>query len=443
MRSVSPSRTPSNCRATPWPTISSRSPWVNARPSTIRSFGRNVKAAGSTPRTVMLEPVVSPVFISSAITMTSAEASGRPSAPWATPGACLMIVPCSREMPELSSAWDPPRSTSATSGRPAAASVDWNPAAIARSAVNTATTPARPTTMTSDAPTRSGMLRRPSMVIDRICFSMPAFRSAAGEGVDDGQALRAQRRQQADGEAQDDDGDGSGHPDLRVDGQREVAARRLRDGDAEGRRDGEAREPADDAERGRLREHEGEHRAILETERLQDCELRDPLAHALRDGVADHEQQREEDRKQDPAHDQADVADLLEEPDVEVPLGLRLGLVRGILEHPVDRRRDPGRVVGVGEPDDVDAGEPARELVGFVEVREVDPPAVRVALPLLVLAVVDTDEVESPRLASVLLWEDVRGYGYFPADLPAVLVGEVTARDHASAGVLECPPLGI
>ena len=30
------------------------------------------------------------------MTTTSAEASGRPSAPWATPGACLMIVPCSR-----------------------------------------------------------------------------------------------------------------------------------------------------------------------------------------------------------------------------------------------------------------------------------------------------------------------------------------------------------
>src|SRR5687768_17713295 len=97
--------------------------------------------------------------------------------------------------------------------------------------------------MTSDGPRRSGMLRSPSSVIDRTCFSMRALRSAAGEGVDDGQALRAQRREQADGEAEDDDGDGSGQPDLRVYGQREVAAGCLRDDDAERRRDGEADEP--------------------------------------------------------------------------------------------------------------------------------------------------------------------------------------------------------
>ena len=240
MRSVSPRRTPSNWRATPWPTISSRRPWVNVRPSTIRSCGRRAKAAGSTPRTVMLDPVFSPAFISSAMTTTSAEASGRPSAPWATPGACLMIVPCSREMPELSSACEPPRSTSATSGRPADSSVDWKPAAIASSAVNTATTPARPTTMTSEGPRRSGMLRMPSIVMDRICFSMRVSRSASREGVDDGQALRAQRRQQADGEAQHDDGHRPHQPHLRVDRERQVAAGCLCDADADGRRDREA-----------------------------------------------------------------------------------------------------------------------------------------------------------------------------------------------------------
>ena len=45
------------------------------------------------------------------------------------------------------------------------------------------------------------------------------------------------------------------------------------------------------------------------------------------------QQQREEHREQDPAHDQADVADLLDEADVEILLGLGLGLVRGVLEH--------------------------------------------------------------------------------------------------------------
>ena len=89
---------------------------------------------------------------------------------------------------------------------------------------------------------------------------------------------------------------------------------------------------------GRLGDHEAEDASVAEAERLQDGQLGYALAHALRDRIADDEQQREEDREQDPAHDQADVADLLEEPEVEVLLGLGLGLVRGVLEHAVDRR---------------------------------------------------------------------------------------------------------
>ncbi len=42
--------------------------------------------------------------------------------------------------------------------------------------------------MTSDGPRRSGMLRRPSSVIERICFSMRRSRSAPGQRVDDGEA---------------------------------------------------------------------------------------------------------------------------------------------------------------------------------------------------------------------------------------------------------------
>ena len=139
---------------------------------------------------------------------------------------------------------------------------------------------------------------------------------------------------------------------------------RLRDRDAERRRDREAEEPADDAERGRFGEDEAEHAAVAEAERLQDRELRDALAHALRDRVADHEQQREEHREQDPAHDQADVADLLEEADVEVLLGLGLGLVGRVLEHRVDRLRDALCLAVVGELDRVDAGE-ARDRTGW------------------------------------------------------------------------------
>ncbi len=56
--------------------------------------------------------------------------------------------------------------------RPVALSVVAKPAAIARSAVNTATTPASPMTMTREVVQRSGMLRRLSAVMARAWRSM-------------------------------------------------------------------------------------------------------------------------------------------------------------------------------------------------------------------------------------------------------------------------------
>ena len=97
----------------------------------------------------------------------------------------------------------------------------------------------------------------------------------------------------------------------------------------------QADQAAEQAQRERLGEHETKHRAVGKSQRLQYRQLRDALAHALRHGVADHQQQREEHREQDPAHDEADVTDLLDEAQVEVLLGLGLGLVRGVLEHRV------------------------------------------------------------------------------------------------------------
>ncbi len=88
----------------------------------------------------------------------SADASGLPSAPRAMPGASFTSSVESRSSAELSSDSEPPRMMIAASVRPVALSVLSKPVAIASRAVNTATTPARPMTMTSEDPQRSGML---------------------------------------------------------------------------------------------------------------------------------------------------------------------------------------------------------------------------------------------------------------------------------------------
>ena len=105
------------------------------------------------------------------MTISSADASGLPSAPRRMPGSCLMRSVESRSNAEFSSASDPPRSMSAASLRPVALRVLSKPAAIASSAVNTATTPASPMTMTSDGAQRSGMLLTLMPVIARACLN--------------------------------------------------------------------------------------------------------------------------------------------------------------------------------------------------------------------------------------------------------------------------------
>jgi hypothetical protein len=139
--------------------MSSLRPGVKLRPATMCSCGRSMKAVGSTPRTVMLAPLrTSSLRTNSAITMSSADARGLPSAPAAIPGSCLMRSVESRSKAEFSSASEPPRRISAASLRPVAFRVLSKPVAIASSAVKTATTPASPMTMTSEGAQRSGML---------------------------------------------------------------------------------------------------------------------------------------------------------------------------------------------------------------------------------------------------------------------------------------------
>src|SRR5207244_13284570 len=50
---------------------------------------------------------------------------------------------------------------------------------------------------------------------------------------------------------------------------------------------------------------------------------------------------------------------------------------------------------------------------------------------------------EGPGLAAVLLRPDVRGDRDLLADLPAELLGQLLAHDHAGARAGECLPLGV
>src|SRR5438046_5239654 len=177
-----------------------------------------------------------------------------------------------------------------------------------------------------------------------------------------------------------------------------------------------------------------------EAQGLEHGQLGHPLAYALRHGVADHQQQREEHREQDPAHDQADVADLLDEPQVEILLGLGLGLVRGVLEHRIDRPADRLGPITVGELEYEEIGATLAELVGLIEVVVVDEGDVGALLPVLVLAIEYADQIESPGLAAVLLRIDVGRDRDLLANLPAVLVGELPAGDHGGAGMGELLP---
>src|SRR5882724_9289103 len=183
----------------------------------------------------MLEAsLVLPARNSSAMTIISVEATGLPLAPTRTPFACLIRSLEVRSSPELSSASEPPRMTIATSVRPVAFRVLSNPVAMANRAVNTATTPARPMTITSDGAHRSGMLftLMPvtaivwlNIVLTRLlirCRCLPTR-----QRIDDFQPPGPQCGQQSHGNTHDENGGNPDGPDEAIDVELKLTARAL------------------------------------------------------------------------------------------------------------------------------------------------------------------------------------------------------------------------
>src|SRR5690606_7986358 len=181
----------------------------------------------------------------------SGEASGLPSASLAMPSSAVINGAWSRVITELVSAIAPPRRMIAVRSSPVLLSVAENPAPIASIATSTPTTPAMPMMMTPDAPQRCGRLETPTLATARVCWprrvsssqppsnatpastphqgsmiqaaspiastsTMPRLpahflilfivaSSAAGQCIDDLQALGAQCRQQSHDHAQHHD----------------------------------------------------------------------------------------------------------------------------------------------------------------------------------------------------------------------------------------------
>src|SRR5262249_16416074 len=109
-------------------------------------------------------------------------------------------------------------------GRPVLASVWRNPSDIASTDTSTPTTPAMPTTTTSELPSRRGTFCRLISVIGAAWFSHAMASPVSGQRVHDAQPAHPERRRQADGERQRAGEQGRQEPRLAGDEQRREAA---------------------------------------------------------------------------------------------------------------------------------------------------------------------------------------------------------------------------
>ncbi len=148
--------------------MTSLRPHSNIRPSTIRKSSRTRGAARSTPRSGTLASVPVERLGRLRMTKSSGDASG-PSAARARPGASAITCVSSPDRPLIISESAPLRSTMALSALAERAIIRRTPAAIDSTVTRTATTPAMPTTVDSEDPSRSGSVCRLIRVTAMVC----------------------------------------------------------------------------------------------------------------------------------------------------------------------------------------------------------------------------------------------------------------------------------
>ncbi len=157
-----------------------------------------------------------------------------------------------------------------------------------------------------------------------------------------------------------------------------------------------------------------------ETEHAHDRDLRHAFARRHRDCVGDDQRDGEEDHERDPADQALDVSHHLHELSLELLLGHRLGRSVAVLEHAIDRRGNPRKVLRRTDLHVIDTGDPVRpEPFRLIQVLVLEKDVGLVARVVLT----DVDQVE-------------RDGNVGPAELdmipflPAELLDEIRPRDE-------------
>src|SRR6478735_11962023 len=240
-----------------------------------------------------------------------------------------MIRVCCWLKPLVISSVPPPRSTIATSSAPAISSTARNPSLIEKMPINTATTPAMPTTATSAVPRRWPMLRRFIAVIETACFNndIDWSSSSAPQLLDDLEPPNLRARQSARQRSEPDGEQCSDHEGVwGHEHQRQILCESGADG-ARGRVAApETERAADHGDSEPLEQHQRDDAAVRKSDGAHHGDLAHALAHRLRHRVCGYEQHREEHRGRDCAHDRADVAHHVRVALEERAFGRRLGL---------------------------------------------------------------------------------------------------------------------
>src|ERR1019366_6707218 len=151
-----------------------------------------------------------------------------------------------------------------------------------------------------------------------------------------------------------------------------------------------------------------EYAAVGKADRLQYRQLWNALTYRLRHGVARQQHQREEHRTHDGAHDQTDVSELADEARIEGLLGLRFGLVVGVLRERIDRLRDLAGRIAVGHLGRIPADIAVAEGACLIEIVPIEVHGLFLVLLFRIDLTKDSDQIEDPGIAAALLRKDRR-----------------------------------